>query len=132
MGTAPPEVAAEDRATWRSLGLNFKWHEQLHALIVTGDVAFVLVDTNSDGREIELDIHRRTPDGDWALVYEMDDVGDPGMAPVEQPGFAYGRSQAATVTISYRDAQHEVRVNSLGWWAFFDLPNTWDVPIRVD
>jgi hypothetical protein len=43
------------------------------------------------------------------------------------------------VTISYRNEMHEVRADSLGWWAFFgvsasDTDEGWDwpFPLRVN
>ena len=117
-----------------------RWHERLHAFVVADGAVFVLIDANSDGREIEMRIYVNAPDETWALVVELDDVGDPGMAPVEMPGYAYGRSQpGGAVTISCRDEMRSVRADSLGWWAFFDTSASgtddgWDgpTPLQVD
>lgn len=40
----------------------------MHACVVTGDTVSVLIDANSDGREIERKIYRRRPDVEWASV----------------------------------------------------------------
>lgn len=60
----------------------------MHAFVVTGDTVSVLIDANSDGREIELKIYRRRLDVEWASVCEIDDIANPGMAPVEMSGYA--------------------------------------------
>ncbi|HEY8301329.1 MAG TPA: hypothetical protein VIG48_05495 [Jatrophihabitans sp.] len=113
--------------TWSALDLALRWHERLHAFIVAGEFVVALIETNSDEREIEMRIFAQAPDGSWATVLELDDVGDSGMAPVEMPGYAFGRSRpGGTVTISYRDASHSVPVDSLGWWAFFDTSDRGD------
>jgi hypothetical protein len=42
------------------LDVSLRWHERLNAFIVADGAAFVFIDTNSDGREIEM---RSTPKG---------------------------------------------------------------------
>ncbi len=138
--TVPPAVPREHAAAWSELDLPLRWHERLHAFVVGEGAVFVLIDTNSDGREIELRIYVRAPDGAWVVALELDDVGDPGTTPVELPGYAYGRAQpSSSVTISYRDEMRSVPTDSLGWWAFFaisafDADGSWDwaTPQRVN
>ncbi len=130
----------EHAELWSTLGVSLSWHERLHAFVVTDGAVFAFIDTNSDGREIEMRIYVKTPGNTWALVVELDDVGDPGMDPVEMPGYAYGRTQpGGTVTISHRDELRSVQADSLGWWAFFDTSASdagpgWDcpTPLRVE
>jgi hypothetical protein len=138
--TVPSAVPREHVETWSKLDVSLRWHERLHAFAVADGAVFVLIDTNGDGREIEMRIYAERPDETWALVVELDDVGDPGMATVEMPGYAYGRAQPrGTVTISYRNEMRSVRADSLGWWAFFDMSASdtdqgwdWPTPQRVD
>ena len=136
----PAAVPREHAETWSHLDLSLRWHERLHAFVVADGAVFVLIDTNSDKREIEMRIYVKARDETWSLVVELDDVGDPGMAPVEMPGYTYGRSQpGGAVTISYRNEMRSVRADSLGWWAFFDMSASgtddgWDgaTPLQVD
>jgi len=45
--------------------LALRWHERLHAFVVADGAVFVLIDANSDGREIEMRIYVNAPDEAW-------------------------------------------------------------------
>jgi hypothetical protein len=73
--TVPHAVPREHAECWSKLEVSLRWHERLHAFVVGEGAVFVLVDTNSDGREIELRIYVKASDETRALAVELDDAG---------------------------------------------------------
>jgi hypothetical protein len=101
------------------------WHPRYARILRVerdGDAAFVLVDGNGDGAELEAEAWLRTAHG-WSCTSSV------GFGPLDGSGwlagastrlvYAAGRAEVGTmVAVEFRHERHEARADEHGIWAF--------------
>jgi hypothetical protein len=88
------------------------------AISQRGDVAGVLVDSNGDGADVDLDEYRRVPDGMWQEGISGS-VSDSSAGWSPDMVWICGTEPAGTeVAVRYRDVEELVMVGQSGWWLF--------------
>jgi hypothetical protein len=110
----------EDMGWQQACSFDFRW-ARVVAAPRCGEYVLAVIDTNGDGREHELEIYLRGPDG-WSSVDGQDDV-DPGPGPHAGRGmevaWIYGLDRAGhRVEIEYVGDRFQATAGPDGWWAF--------------
>ncbi|MEV6768322.1 hypothetical protein AB0N05_06760 [Nocardia sp. NPDC051030] len=104
------------------------WHPA-HACVLAvggnGIWAVALVDTNGDGREIDIDYLLRDGDGRWHSGTSVGAISDQpganigGSLDLEGPIYCYGRAQRPGPTeVEFDGEQIQVTAASNGWWVW--------------
>jgi len=92
-------------------------------VVTRGDIAAALVDTNSDGADIDLDEYWLGPNGEWEPAGSSGSAGEFGSSWSPHMVARYGRGDpGATVTLDYLGETHQVTATERGWWLFIAPP----------
>lgn len=102
------------------------------------DIAAVLIDSNGDGVDVDLDEYRRELDGSWQESYSGS-VGDEGAGWSPEMVSTWGRAEpGAQVRVRFHDVDENIATASSGWWLFiwpsgadFDPDSPGALPERV-
>lgn len=101
-------------------------------LATHGDIAAALIDTNSDGADIDLDAYTRGLDGEWVATGSSGGPGEFGSSWSSDMVARYGRAEpGATVSLDYLGTTHEITANEHGWWLFIAPPQDDDTLVEA-
>lgn len=84
---------------------------------VDGPFGLALIDTNSDGRELCLDVLMRPEVGAWQVVANEIDIGSEGTGWTSTFVYAWGKAAPGDVVgVGYRDVISSAIADAHGWW----------------
>ena len=91
-------------------------------------VAAVLVDTNGDGADVDLDQYEQGADGDWVGVCSGN-CGETGAFATGFMAVAWGRADPRTVVdVELHAVSYAIGASDQGWWMFVAPDHSGEVP----